>query len=590
MAFPKKISDLPKAGSIKNSDLFVLVHDDVTSQVRFDRLIFSADSNTFVTGGTLTGTNLILEKNNDVGVSPIDLSALSGATFSWSDPTVTAGNTSGDCITQLWVSTISGCSPVVLGPEVIVNGEIKVGDTIISSSGITISGKSTTLQDVMDNGTVATGLSSMINMNTSNHVVLESTGGIIDLTANDDITLLSHNGAIAIFADDAQIIPQGELMVRCNSNQGIIAGNVLASKDTQGNLEWITPSIEFTGNTSGTCINELWVTSISGCSPVILGPAVTVEGVFTIMGDAINDSGGNTPITFSGGNTHIGGDIILNSNSILDSEENTCIQFDGGGNTNISGDIDVQGQILSGGTNISTLWGGNGGGTFTGNTPDTCIKQLYVESISGCSPVTLSPSVNIIGGIETTLLDLGTDANGTFLNCTDATLTLFETHSDTLFQIMDDPVSLGVHFKVDSAGSLYVKGDVGIGAKIPGENLHVSGESATTIKVESETANAFIVIESKESRNAFIDFKEDTQTQWRVGNHGSDDNFKWATGSTFSQDTVMTLNREGILNLPYLTSFSGDTAAGVGGLVTGDLWQTTVAHSLGVAGIVMIKQ
>ena len=63
MAFPKKISDLPKAGSIKNSDLFVLVHDGVTSQVRFDRLIFSADSNTFITGGTLTGTNLILEKN-----------------------------------------------------------------------------------------------------------------------------------------------------------------------------------------------------------------------------------------------------------------------------------------------------------------------------------------------------------------------------------------------------------------------------------------------------------------------------------------------------------------------------------------------
>ena len=253
MAFPKKISELPIAPAIKNTDLFVLVHDGVTSQITKDRLIFSADTNTFITGGTITGTDLILGKNNGGNVPDIDLSSLSATTFSWANSVVKGGNTSGDCITQLWVSTISGCSPVVLGPEVIVNGEIKVGDTIISSSGITISGKSTTLQDVMDNGTVATGLSSIININTSNNVVLESTGGIIDLTANDNITLLSHNGTMAIFADDAQIVPQGELMVRCNSNQGIIAGNVLASKDTQGNLEWITPSIEFTGNTESTC-------------------------------------------------------------------------------------------------------------------------------------------------------------------------------------------------------------------------------------------------------------------------------------------------------------------------------------------------
>ena len=44
------------------------------------------------------------------------------------------------------------------------------------------------------------------------------------------------------------------------------------------------------------------------------------------------------------------------------------------------------------------------------------------------------------------------------------------------------------------------------------------------------------------------------------------------------------------LNLPNLIAFSGDTAAGVGGLVVGDLWQTTSAHTIGVAGIVMIKQ
>ena len=39
-------------------------------------------------------------------------------TFSWSDPVVTAGNTSGDCIDQLWVHTISGCSPVTIGSSI----------------------------------------------------------------------------------------------------------------------------------------------------------------------------------------------------------------------------------------------------------------------------------------------------------------------------------------------------------------------------------------------------------------------------------------------------------------------------------------
>ena len=34
------------------------------------------DTNTFVTGGTLSGNDLILEKNNGVDVNPIDLSGL----------------------------------------------------------------------------------------------------------------------------------------------------------------------------------------------------------------------------------------------------------------------------------------------------------------------------------------------------------------------------------------------------------------------------------------------------------------------------------------------------------------------------------
>ena len=70
MAFPKKISELPKASSIKNSDLFVLVHDNVTSKITFDQLTFSAD--TYISGGTLTGTNLVVGSFLIVTLEPPD--------------------------------------------------------------------------------------------------------------------------------------------------------------------------------------------------------------------------------------------------------------------------------------------------------------------------------------------------------------------------------------------------------------------------------------------------------------------------------------------------------------------------------------
>ena len=164
------------------------------------------------------------------------------------------------------------------------------------------------------------------------------------------------------------------------------------------------------------------------------------------------------------------------------------------------------------------------------------MEELYfVSSISGCSPVTLSPSVNIVGDIETTLLDVGTDTYGSFLKATDSTLTLFEHGSDTIFQIMDDPVSWGELLNFDATGRLYVKGNIGIGTPNPEELLHVSGSTSTQIKVTGGL-NAGIIIDGAE--NSFVEYKEDAARKWIVGNHQSDDHFKWATGTTFNADTV----------------------------------------------------
>jgi hypothetical protein len=77
----------------------------------------SADTNTYVTGGTLSGTSLLLNWNTGGSANPINLSSLSGGTFT--------GNTSATCISDLYVSKIHSCSPLEINP--LDEGDIVVG-------------------------------------------------------------------------------------------------------------------------------------------------------------------------------------------------------------------------------------------------------------------------------------------------------------------------------------------------------------------------------------------------------------------------------------------------------------------------------
>jgi hypothetical protein len=85
----------------------------------------SADTNTFVTGGTLSyttlGTNLNLGWNTGGFATPIDLSGLAFT-----------GNTSGDCINDIFVKRIHSCSPLNINPN--DEGNVYFGST----SGVTV--------------------------------------------------------------------------------------------------------------------------------------------------------------------------------------------------------------------------------------------------------------------------------------------------------------------------------------------------------------------------------------------------------------------------------------------------------------------
>ena len=68
--------------------------------------------NTYTTGGTVNGNTLILRRNDGVGIN-IDLS-----------PFKFTGNTSGDCITNLYVHNLGGCSPINILTDINSNSSI----------------------------------------------------------------------------------------------------------------------------------------------------------------------------------------------------------------------------------------------------------------------------------------------------------------------------------------------------------------------------------------------------------------------------------------------------------------------------------
>jgi len=93
-------------------------------------------------------------------------------------------------------------------------------------------------------------------------------------------------------------------------------------------------------------------------------------------------------------------------------------------------------------------------------------------------------------------------------------------------------------------------GNVGIGTIEPIEKLHVSGQSATYTKIESNSSHAGLILDSDTGDNAFIDYKENGTLKWRNGLQGADDSyFKWSSGTTFVNDTVMAISKNGYLGV-----------------------------------------
>tara|TARA_R110000824_G_scaffold128248_2_gene289008 strand:- start:2634 stop:6938 length:4305 start_codon:yes stop_codon:yes gene_type:complete len=299
---------------------------------------------------------------------------------------------------------------------------------------------------------------------------------------------------------------------------------------------------------------------------------------------------------------------------IQDGSDNTLVSVDNVGNLHVTGRTTTENfTMTTGAVNSYVLTsdaGGNaswaassgGGGSFTGNTSGTCITDIWVSNIHSCSPLNINPgdegsvyfgsssgvTINVadervgIGTAGSTnyklwIKEATTHAQGKIESDNSYARWIIDSHdtNDSILQF-NEAGTRRWQIAVDGTDDYmkFTRGDitvggyttalvidtsdnVGIGTANPDEKLHVSGNTSTQIKITGGL-NAGLIIDGAE--NSFVEFKEDASRKWIVGNHQSDDHFKWATGTTFNSDTVMELSRVGGLTVHNFQMLSGATA------------------------------
>jgi len=239
-------------------------------------------------------------------------------------------------------------------------------------------------------------------------------------------------------------------------------GYVLTQTGNTGEVGWLfnsaSASTQFTGNTSGTCITDLYLRNLYGCSPLHIEPS-GVNDVYIV------ENGGNVGIGTTGATEKLhvsGGDILVSYNQ--DSNSKLSIE-------NYNGGDDAFAQLSLG---VS--------GTSAPNAKFGSIMAIGPDSVptGGFMGSYLPDSLNII------------TANGTAASRMHINIGSRRTNGETRFfsgQDFDASNLVGVVYstgltitdmvntdtlRVRNNG--YVEGDLGIGTNTPAKKLHVNGD------------------------------------------------------------------------------------------------------------------
>jgi hypothetical protein len=357
-------------------------------------------TDTFVTGGTYnSSTGDITFTNN------------SGGTFVVTDVLFT-GNTSASCITDLYISNLYGCSPIVVHDTIeTVTGIIRTsGGTGAELNLLDQFGPNGTWSITSDNGNYSAGSNWVYGQpNNGTQIAYqidtypgEAIGiGIFDnvsdvlytgkeIVINNNKTSSTSTGSSdrrSIFIGSKSstinsgvvnsVVIGGSNIVANDSNKvyvsslnidNILSGTSLINLglDINGNVvTGTTGGGTFTGNTSGDCITDLFVSNIHSCSPLNINPS----------------DEGNVYFGSTSGVT-----IDLVNNRVGINNENPQFTLDVAGETRLSGSgQNILTVIGSGDTQPLFTVQGSSGELFT--ITDSLVGSLFsVNDISG-SPI-----------------------------------------------------------------------------------------------------------------------------------------------------------------------------------------------------------
>jgi hypothetical protein len=268
------------------------------------------------------------------------------------------GNTSASCITDLYVSNIHSCSPLNINP--LDEGNVYFGST----SGVTIDINNNRLgvnnpspQYVLDVfGTTNERLQFITTSPTSRLLVsTDQSNTLTRIGVNDD----TNNGGIE-FGFRGTTEPtfvnygkQGDSFIRSSNNSNGI--NIIDAPTTFPNTK--ENYIRFYAGQNATSINT---------------PDIHIQG---------------------SGSTR--GNVGINT-------ANPSEKLDVNGKTRTSQlqvtTSPVNGYVLTSDANGNATWQPSGGSsTFTGNTSASCITDLYISNLYGCSPITVWDSIQSVG-------------------------------------------------------------------------------------------------------------------------------------------------------------------------------------------------
>ena len=242
MAFPKKISELPISGSLSNADLLAIVSGGVTSQTTLGDIAgaISGHSSPQFTGNTettpinelwldgdihLDNSQSIMVKTNPAGVTSGILSMNSDNT------TFIKGNGGGFKILDSGgIPQFSMDNGVGINSNATFDGNVNIsGDTKLDGD-----------LDLCDGGTL------YVSTISGCPLPLTLTYSPITISSTDSVDIVSSNANISIDASRDLILSSGRNLTLGDLASGASKpseGDVLASRDEYGNLEWGTPPV-----------------------------------------------------------------------------------------------------------------------------------------------------------------------------------------------------------------------------------------------------------------------------------------------------------------------------------------------------------